>query len=92
MSRWTCLNFPAKDPGQSLTVAAVQNSLNYCYGYSLANPHVLATTCTLASGDRAVTATPTANAVYTMPDCVGPSGEAYTIAHPRTTSGCHWAM
>ncbi len=63
----------------------MSNTLNYYYGYTLAGPHVITgTTVTLASGDRAVTAAPTANAAYTMPDCTGPSGATYTISIPQS--------
>ncbi|HEY6375105.1 MAG TPA: SGNH/GDSL hydrolase family protein, partial [Edaphobacter sp.] len=64
---------------------AFNNTLNYYFGYKASNPHVIAgTTVTLASGDRAVTAAPTGNAAYTMPDCTGPSGATYTISNPQS--------
>jgi len=61
---------------------AASNSLNYYFGSKLANPTVVtATTYQMLSGDGAVTAAPTAPAAFTMPDCTGPSGEAYTISN-----------
>jgi len=71
-----------KNAGQALIASAVSNSLNYYFGFKLANPNVVtANTYQMLSGDGAVTAAPTANAAYTMPDCVGPSGESYTISN-----------
>jgi len=59
---------------------AASNSLNYYFGSKISNPTVVtANTYQMLSGDGAVTATPTATAAYTMPDCTGPSGESYTI-------------
>jgi hypothetical protein len=70
--------------GQLLLAAAASNALNYYNGYTTASPNVVtSTTYTLASGDGAVTAAPTANAAYTMPDCTGPSGATYTISNPQ---------
>lgn len=71
--------------GYTLMAAAASNSMNYYFGSTLANPHVVTTTTyTLVSGDRAVVAAPTGNAAYTMPDCTGPSGETYTIMNPQS--------
>jgi lysophospholipase L1-like esterase len=71
--------------GQAMLAAAASNTLNRYFGYNEANPHVItATTVTLAASDGAVTAAPTANAAYTMPDCTGPSGAAYTISNPQS--------
>jgi hypothetical protein len=71
--------------GQALLAAAASNTLNRYFGYNEANPHVItATTVTLASSDGAVTAAPTANAAYTMPDCTGPSGATYSISNPQS--------
>jgi hypothetical protein len=71
--------------GQVQLAIAASNSLNYYYGFNTANPHVVtAATYTLASGDGAVTAAPTANAAYTMPDCTGPSGESYSVGNPQS--------
>jgi len=71
--------------GQQLLANAASNVLNYYFGYTLANPNVVtASTYTLASGDGAVTAAPTANAAWTMPDCTGPSGATYTISNPQS--------
>lgn len=71
--------------GHALIAAAYSNTLNYYNGYTVANPNVItATTYTLASGDGAITAAPTANAAYTMPDCTGPSGVTYTISNPQS--------
>jgi len=71
--------------GEAALAVAASNSLNYYYGYSIANPNVVtANTYQMLSGDRAVTAAPTANAAYTMPDCTGPSGESYTISNPQS--------
>jgi trimeric autotransporter adhesin len=71
--------------GQALLAQAASNTLNRYFGYNDANPHVITgATVTLASGDGAVTAVPTANAAYTMPDCTGPSGATYTISNPQS--------
>jgi lysophospholipase L1-like esterase len=71
--------------GQQLLANAASNTLNYYFGYSLSNPNVVtASTYTLASGDGAVTAAPTANAAWTLPDCTGPSGATYTIANTQS--------
>ncbi|HXE07754.1 MAG TPA: SGNH/GDSL hydrolase family protein [Acidobacteriaceae bacterium] len=71
--------------GQVRLGQIASNSLNYYYGYTAAQPHlVTANTYTLASGDDFVTAAPTANAAYTMPDCTGPSGAVYTISNPQS--------
>lgn len=71
--------------GHTLLAQAASNTLNYYFGYSLTNPNVVtASTYTLASGDGAVTAAPTANAAWTMPDCTGPSGATYTISNPQS--------
>src|SRR5260370_32171290 len=70
--------------GQVLLGAAASNSLNYYFGSKLANPtNVTSNTYQMLSGDGAVTAAPSANAAYTMPACVGPSGESYTISNPH---------
>ena len=62
------------------------NSLNYYFGNKVGNPNVVtATTYQMLSSDGAITAAPTAAAAYTMPDCVGPSGETYTISNPQST-------
>jgi hypothetical protein len=59
--------------------------LNYYFGSKIANPTVVtASTYQVLSGDGAVTAAPTASAAYTLPDCVGPSGETYTISNPQS--------
>jgi hypothetical protein len=64
---------------------AVSNSLNYYFGSKVSSPTVVtATTYQMLSGDGAVTAAPTANAAYTMPDCTGPSGESYVISNPQS--------
>jgi len=71
--------------GQALLASAASNSLNYYFGSKLANPTVVTSNAyQMLSGDGAVTAAPTANANYTMPDCVGPSGESYTISNPQS--------
>jgi hypothetical protein len=71
--------------GQVLLGAAASNSLNYYFGSKLANPtNVTSNTYQMLSGDGAVTTAPSANAAYTMPDCVGPSGESYTISNPQS--------
>jgi lysophospholipase L1-like esterase len=71
--------------GQQLLANVASNTLNFYFGYTIANPNVVtASTYTLASGDGAVTAAPTANAAWTMPDCTGPSGAAYTISNPQS--------
>ena len=72
--------------GVNLMATAASNSLNYYNSqYSLSNPNVVASaTYQMLSGDRAITAAPSANAAYTMPDCTGPSGEAYTISNPQS--------
>jgi len=70
--------------GQALLAVAASNSLNYYYGFTVANPNVItATTYQMLSGDGAITAAPTAASAYTMPDCTGPSGETYTISNPQ---------
>jgi hypothetical protein len=71
--------------GQQLLATAASNTLNYYYGHSLANPNLVTSpTYTLASSDGAVTAAPTANAAWTMPDCTGPSGATYTITNTQS--------
>ncbi len=71
--------------GQVRLGQIASNSLNYYFGYTAAQPNVVtANTYTLASGDAFVTAAPTANAAYTLPDCTGPSGATYTISNPQS--------
>jgi lysophospholipase L1-like esterase len=71
--------------GVNLMATIASNSINYYFGYSLSNPHsVTANTYTLTSADGAVIAAPTGTAAYTMPDCVGPSGEKYTIINSQS--------
>ena len=71
--------------GQVRLGQIASNALNYYFGYTAAQPHVVTTsTYTLASGDDFVTAAPTAAAAYTMPDCTGPSGGVYTISNPQS--------
>lgn len=71
--------------GQVRLGQIASNSLNYYFGYTAAQPHVVTTNSyTLASGDDFVTASPTASAAYTMPDCTGPSGAVYTISNPQS--------
>jgi lysophospholipase L1-like esterase len=71
--------------GQNLLAVAASNSLNYYFGYKVGNPNVItASTYQILSGDGAITAAPTANAAYTMPDCTGPSGESYVISNPQS--------
>jgi trimeric autotransporter adhesin len=73
------------DAGQALLAAAYSNVLNYAYGFNASNPNVItATTYQMLSGDGAITAAPTANAAYTAPDCVGPSGVDYVISNPQS--------
>lgn len=73
------------DLGQAQLAKAASNSLNYYFGFKLSNPNVITSnTYQMLSGDGAVTAAPTANAAYTMPDCTGPSGETYTISNPQS--------
>jgi lysophospholipase L1-like esterase len=71
--------------GQVRLGQIASNALNYYFGYTAAQPDlVAANTYTLASGDAFVSAAPTANAAYTMPDCTGPSGGTYTISNPQS--------
>jgi lysophospholipase L1-like esterase len=71
--------------GQTRLGQIASNTLNYFYGYTVSQPHlVTSTTYTLTSSDAAVTAAPTANAAYTLPDCTGPSGGIYTIMNPQS--------
>ncbi|HEY5055701.1 MAG TPA: SGNH/GDSL hydrolase family protein [Acidobacteriaceae bacterium] len=71
--------------GQVRLGQIASNALNYYFGYTAAQPHVVTTTAyTLASGDDFVTAAPAANSAYTMPDCTGPSGAVYTISNPQS--------
>jgi trimeric autotransporter adhesin len=71
--------------GQGLLAAALSNVLNYTYGFNKSNPNVVtAATYQMLSGDGAITAAPTANAAYTMPDCVGPTGAEYVIDNPQS--------
>jgi hypothetical protein len=71
--------------GQALLATALSNSLNYYYGSKLSSPTVVtATTYQMLSSDGAITAAPTANSAYTMPDCTGPSGESYVISNPQS--------
>ena len=73
------------DAGQVRLGQIASNALNYYFGYTAAQPNlVTANTYTLASGDDFVTAAPTANAAYTMPDCTGPSGAVYTVSNPQS--------
>jgi lysophospholipase L1-like esterase len=70
--------------GQLRLSNAASNTLNYFYGYTLAAPHVLTASQTLASGDKAVLiGAAAANVALLMPDCTGPSGESYTISNPQ---------
>ena len=72
--------------GQVRLGQIASNALNYYFGYTAAQPNVVtSTTYTLASGDDFVTAAPMANAAYTMPDCIGPSGGTYTISNPQSS-------
>jgi lysophospholipase L1-like esterase len=71
--------------GQGLLASALSNVLNYTYGFNKLNPDVItATTYQMLSGDGVITAAPTANATYTAPDCVGPSGVEYVISNPQS--------
>jgi lysophospholipase L1-like esterase len=71
--------------GQGLLASALSNVLNYTYGFNKANPDVItATSYQMLSGDGAITAAPAANAAYTAPDCVGPSGVEYVISNPQS--------
>ena len=72
--------------GQSLMAVAMSNSLNYYRGYTAANPHIAscASSYTLASGDGAVTVSPTNACALTLPDCTGPSGAQYIISNPQS--------
>jgi hypothetical protein len=70
--------------GSNMLATAASNTLNYFFGYTMANPHVITASTTLASGDRAVTASPAAAMALVMPDCTGPSGESYTISNPQS--------
>lgn len=72
--------------GQNLMAVAMSNSLNYYYGSTVANPHVVAcsTAYTMASGDGVVTAAPTSACALTLPDCTGPSGAQYVINNPQS--------
>ncbi|MBS1822549.1 MAG: SGNH/GDSL hydrolase family protein [Acidobacteria bacterium] len=71
--------------GHARIANAFNNALSYYFGYKPANPNVVtANTYQMAPGDGAVTAAPTANAAYTLPDCTGPSGETYTISNPQS--------
>ena len=71
--------------GHALLAAALSNVLNYTYGFNKSNPNVItATSYQMLSGDGAITAAPTANAAYTAPDCMGPSGVEYVISNPQS--------
>lgn len=71
--------------GQLLLASAASNSWNYFFGSNLGNPNVVtATTYQMLSSDGVVTASPTANAAYTLPDCTGPSGASYVISNPSS--------
>ena len=72
--------------GQQLLANAMSNSLNYYYGYTATNPHMLACSgsYTLASGDGVATVTPTSACALTLPDCTGPSGEQYVVNNPQS--------
>jgi len=71
--------------GQELLAAAYSNVLNYFYGFNTSNPNVItAATYQMLAGDGAITAAPTANAAYTAPNCVGPSGVDYVISNPQS--------
>jgi lysophospholipase L1-like esterase len=68
--------------GHGLMASAFSNVLNYTYGFNMQNPNVItATTYQMLAGDGAITAAPAANAAYTAPDCVGPSGVNYVISN-----------
>ena len=68
--------------GQGLLAAAASNALNYYFGSTQANPHVVTTTpYTMVAGDGYITANPTANQALTLPDCTGQSGATYTIGN-----------
>lgn len=70
--------------GQILLGAEGSNAIN-AWGVgssSKAAPTIYTTnTQTMVSGDRYVTAIPTAAAVYTLPDCLGVTGTDYTITN-----------
>ncbi|WP_433984362.1 SGNH/GDSL hydrolase family protein [Tunturiibacter empetritectus] len=79
-------NFPdGIHPSQTLQNrmgVIASNTLNYSFGFSQLNPHVVtAATYTMLSGDGYVTASPVANQTLTLPDCTGPSGATYTVSN-----------
>ncbi|MBB5327307.1 SGNH/GDSL hydrolase family protein [Tunturiibacter gelidoferens] len=68
--------------GQLLLASAASNALNYYFGSTAANPHVVtAATYAMTAGDGYVTSNPSANQTLTLPDCTGQSGAAYTVTN-----------
>ncbi len=68
--------------GQLLLAVEASNALNYYFGSTAANPHVVtAATYAMTAGDGYVTAAPTGNQTLTLPDCTGQSGAVYTVAN-----------
>jgi len=84
-STWFTDQTHPTNAGQVRLGQIASNALNYYFGYTAAQPNVVSSSSyTLGSGDDFVTAAPTANAAWTMPDCTGPSGAVYTISNPQS--------
>ncbi|HEY0264189.1 MAG TPA: GDSL-type esterase/lipase family protein [Granulicella sp.] len=72
--------------GQALLAAAASNVLNYYFGYSETNPHVVTTlgySMTAADGYISLSGLTGAGAL-TLPDCTGQSGAGYRINNPQS--------
>jgi lysophospholipase L1-like esterase len=72
--------------GQQLLANAASNALNYYYGYSEVNPHVVTSLpYSMAAGDGEVSLSGLTGAgALTLPDCTGPSGAVYRINNPQS--------
>jgi lysophospholipase L1-like esterase len=77
-------NIHPTSTGQLLLSAAASNALNYYFGSNSSNPTVVTATHTIAAGEGYITATPTANATLTLPDCTGQSGAIYTVSNTQS--------
>jgi trimeric autotransporter adhesin len=68
--------------GQQLLANAASNTLNYHFGHNHLNPNVVsATNYAMQAGDGYITAAPSANQKFTLPDCTGQSGAVYTVTN-----------
>ncbi len=72
--------------GQQFLANAASNALNYYYGYSEVNPHVVTSLpYSMAAGDGEVSLSGLTDAgMLTLPDCTGQSGAVYRINNPQS--------